>query len=41
MFSQVKYFDRKKIYEEYKKKLDEQGYEPLDIKIQDMPDRNK
>lgn len=26
---QVKYFDKKKVYDEYVKKLEEKGYEPL------------
>ena len=27
-FNQVKHFDRKRIYEEYKKKLNSEGYKP-------------
>lgn len=33
VMSQVKYFDRKRIYDDYKKKLEEEGYKPLEIDI--------
>lgn len=32
---QVKYFDKKRVYDEYKKKLEEKGYQPLPSESED------
>ena len=32
---QVKYFDKKRVFDEYKKKLEEQGYQPLPAEDED------
>ena len=34
-FVQVKYFDKKRVYDEYIKKLEEQGYQPLPAEDED------
>lgn len=33
---QVKYFDRKRQYDDYKKKLEEEGYQPIEVRLSDL-----
>jgi hypothetical protein len=34
IFPQVKHFDKRRVYEKYKKKLEEAGYQPLSENVE-------